>query len=189
MLLLFLVLDPIGNIPCFLAVLRGVSPARRRTVIIRELFIALAVLLIFMFAGKYILILLKISQSSLGIAGGIVLFLISIKMIFAGSAEIFPNSLDGEPLVVPLAVPFVAGPSAITAVILLMAQEPAQWLEWLIAPIFAWILSGLILLFSERIGRLTGDRILVAAERLMGMLLSVVSVQMLVTGIRQSFSL
>ena len=188
-MLLFLVLDPIGNIPCFLAVLRGVSPERRRLVIIRELFIALAVLLIFMFAGKYILILLKISQSSLGIAGGIVLFLIAIKMIFAGSAEIFPNSLDGEPLVVPLAVPFVAGPSAITAVILLMAQEPAQWLEWLIALICAWILSGLILLFSEKIGHITGDRILIAVERLMGMLLSVVSVQMLVTGIRQSFSL
>lgn len=182
-------MDPIGNIPCFLAVLRNVSPDRRRIVIIRELLIALAVLFLFMFTGKYILILLKISQSSLGIAGGIVLFLIAIKMIFAGSAELFPNTLEGEPLVVPLAVPFVAGPSAITAVILLMAQEPSHWFEWLIALVCAWVLSGLILLFSERIGRFTGDRILIAVERLMGMLLSVVSVQMLVTGIRQSFSL
>jgi len=187
--LLFLVLDPIGNIPCFLGVLKGVNPDRRGAIIVRELLIALIILIIFMFTGKYILKLLQISQSSLGIAGGIVLFLIAIKMIFSGSTEIFANSTEGEPLIVPLAVPFVAGPSATAAVILMMAREPSRWVEWLVSLICAWVMSSAILLFSERIGRLAGNRILIAIERLMGMLLTVVSVEMLVTGIRQSFPL
>jgi multiple antibiotic resistance protein len=186
-ILLFLVIDPIGNIPCYLSVLKGVDPARRRAVVIRELLIALVILIMFMFTGKYILKLLQISQSSLGIAGGIVLFLIAIKMIFSGSTEIFANSTDGEPLVVPLAVPFVAGPSAITTVILMMAKDSSLWGEWLVSLVIAWFLSGLILLFSEKIGQLLGNRVLIATERLMGMLLTVVSVEMLVTGIRQSF--
>lgn len=187
--LLFLILDPLGNIPCFLSVLRDVSPDRRRTIIIRELFIALIILLIFMFSGRYILRLLQISQSSLGIAGGIVLFLIAIRMIFSGSAEMLADHPDGEPLVVPLAVPLVAGPSAIAAVILMMAREPSRWVEWLAALICAWALTAVILLFSEKIGRLAGDRTLMAMERLMGLMLTVVSVEMLVTGIRQAFSL
>ena len=187
--LLFLILDPIGNIPCFLVVLKEISPDRRRAIIIRELFIALILLIVFMFTGKYILKLLQISQSSLDIAGGIILFLIAIKMIFSGATEIFVNSTEGEPLVVPLAVPFIAGPSAITAVILIMAQEPSRWDEWLVSLLCAWALSAAILLFSERIGRLVDNRVLTAIERLMGMLLTVVAVEIFVTGIRQSFSL
>lgn len=185
--LLFLIFDPIGNIPCFLVVLKEISPDKRRAIIIRELLIALILLIVFMFTGKYILKLLQISQSSLGIAGGIILFLIAIKMIFSGATEIFVNSTEGEPLVVPLAVPFIAGPSAITAVILIMAQEPSRWDEWLVSLLCAWALSAAILLFSERIGRLVDNRVLTAIERLMGMLLTVVSIEIFVTGIRQSF--
>jgi len=187
--LLFLVLDPLGNIPFFVSGLKDVAPDRRSVVIMRELLIALLILMVFMFTGQHILNLLHVSQSSLGIAGGIVLFLIAIKMVFSRASEIFTSDADGEPFVVPLAVPLVAGPSAITAVILLMAREPSRWLEWTVALICAWAASGVILLFSGIIGRIAGNRILIATERLMGMLLAVVSVEMIVTGIRQAFSL
>ena len=187
--LLFLVLDPLGNVPCYLSVLKHVDSSKRQAIIIRESLIALAILMLFMFTGKYILRLLHVSQSSLGIAGGIVLFLIALKMIFASSSEMFIGDDAGEPLVVPLAVPLVAGPSSISAVILLMAREPARWFEWGTALLAAWGLSAIILLFSEKIGRIAGDRILLAVERLMGILLTVVSVEMIIIGIRQSFGL
>ena len=187
--LLFIVLDPIGNIPCYLSVLKDVDCTKRQAIIVRESLIALAILMLFMFTGKYILQLLQVSQSSLGIAGGIVLFLIAIKMIFSSSSELFANHSEKEPLVVPLAVPLVAGPSSISAVILMMAREPTRWIDWLIALICAWMISGIILLFSEKIGRFAGNRALVAVERLMGILLTVVSVEMIIVGIRQSFCL
>jgi len=95
--LLFLIMDPFANVPIFLGLLKSVPVQRRRTIIIRELLIALFILLLFMFLGQYILQLLQISESSLGVAGGVVLFLISLKMIFSGSEDIFTNTPDGEP--------------------------------------------------------------------------------------------
>ena len=187
-ILLFLILDPVGNIPAFVCILQAVPPTRRKPVIVRELLIALLILILFLFFGRYVLTLLQISQSSLGIAGGIILFLIAVKMIFAGAAAVFPNTTEGEPLIVPLAVPFIAGPSAMTAVIVLMARDPARWPEWLAALICAWLASSVILLFSELLARLLGHKILTAAERLMGMLLTMVAVEMFLNGIHQAFS-
>ena len=186
-LLLFLVLDPVGNIPLFLCTLKKIDPARHKTIIIRELCIALCVLMLFLFAGRYILSVLQISQPSLGIAGGIIIFLIAIKMIFSGSEKMFGDAPEGEPFVVPLAIPLIAGPSAMTIVILLMAREPSRWLEWLIALVCAWTITGIILLFSSRLSQLLGNRGLTALERLMGLLLTTVAVEMFITGIRQSF--
>lgn len=187
--LLFLIMDPLGNVPIFLSILKSVAPERRRFIIIRELLIALLILLIFMFTGKYILALLQVSESSLGVAGGVVLFIISLKMIFKGSAEIFSNTPDSEPLMVPLAVPLLAGPSAIAAVILIMAQAPERWLDWGVALIVAWSLTGIILLFSEKLARNVGNRALMAIERLMGILLTLVATNMIIDGIKQSFGL
>jgi len=186
-LILFLVMDPMGNIPCFLSILKDVEPKRRKFIVIRELFVALVVLVFFMFAGQYFLKLLRVTQSSLSIAGGIILFLIAIKLIFYGSARIFENDTVGEPLVVPLAIPLIAGPSAIAMVILFMAHNPEKWLQWLTALICAWAISGAILIFSEIIGRVLGNRILAAVERLTGMLLAVVSVEMFVSAVRNTF--
>ena len=132
-LLLFLVMDPVGNIPVFLCVLRKVDPDRQRKVILRELFIALIVLTLFLFTGRYILTILGISEPSLSIAGGIILFLIAIRMIFSDSERAFGASLHEEPFIVPLAIPLIAGPSAMTTVLLLMAREPWRWMEWLAA--------------------------------------------------------
>ncbi|HJP12127.1 MAG TPA: MarC family protein [Gammaproteobacteria bacterium] len=187
--LLFLIMDPIGNVPLFLSTLKNVPIERRRKIIIRELLIALLVLLFFMFIGKYILQLLQIAQSSLGIAGGIMLFIIAIKMIFPGRGNLFYHSDDMEPLVVPLAVPLIAGPSAIAAVILMMAQEPSRWLEWMVALVVAWLIAGIILVSSETLGRRLGVRALLAIERLMGILLMLVSVDLILDGIKQTFNI
>jgi multiple antibiotic resistance protein len=186
-LLLFLVIDPLGNIPVFLSVLKNIDRRRHRHIIVRELCIGLSVLMVFLFAGQYILAILGISQSSLGIAGGIILFLIAVKMIFAGSEHIFESAVDGEPFIVPLAIPSIAGPSATATVILVMARNPARWYEWLIALLGAWTISGIILLLSDRLSRFLGHRGLIAIERLMGMILTTVAVEMFIHGIRQSF--
>jgi multiple antibiotic resistance protein len=186
-LLLFLVLDPLGNVPIFLAVLKQVDRARQRAIIVRELAIALGILVVFLFAGRYLLALLQISQSSLGIAGGIILFLIAIRMIFSDIEDIFGHSPDGEPFVVPLAVPLIAGPSAMTTVMLLTAREPARWLDWLLALVVAWLASGAILYYSKGLDRVLGLKVLVAIERLMGLVLTTVAVEMFISGIRQAF--
>jgi multiple antibiotic resistance protein len=187
--LLFLIMDPFANVPIFLGLLKNVPESRRRIIIIRELLIALFVLLLFMFSGQYILQLLQISESSLGVAGGVVLFLISLKMIFSGSEDIFTNTPDGEPLVVPLAIPLIAGPSAIAAVILIMANDPNRWVDWGIALVVAWSLVGLILIFSEKFSRHISHKAFAAIERLMGILLTIIAVDMILDGIKKAFGI
>ena len=184
--LLFLVIDPIGNIPLFLGVLKNVDEERHKKIILRELIIGFVVLLAFLLFGRYILILLQISETALSIAGGIVLFMIAIKMVFKGSEKIFEGNLDSEPFIVPLAVPLIAGPSAMASVMLLVAREPKRMPEWIIALVFAWFISGIILYFSDYLSKLLRKRALTAVERLMGMVLTTVAVQMLITGIRES---
>ena len=187
--LLFLIMDPFANIPIFLALLKNVPASRRRIIIIRELLIALFILLLFMFSGQYILQLLQISESSLGVAGGVVLFLISLKMIFSGSEDIFTNTPEGEPFVVPLAIPLIAGPSTIAAVILIMANDPNRWVDWGIALVMAWSLVGLILIFSEKFSRHISHKAFAAIERLMGILLTIIAIDMILDGIKKAFGI
>jgi len=182
-ILLFLVMDPMGNVPLFVTLLAGVEPRRARWIVVRELLIALVVLTLFLFGGRTILDVLRVSEPALSIAGGVVLFLIAIKMIFASAGEIFKERPGGEPFVVPLAVPLVAGPSAAATVLLLMARDPTRWLDWLIALFCAWVLAGAILLCATWLSRLLGERGLNAVERLMGMLLTTVAVQMFLSGL------
>ena len=188
-LLLIIIMDPIGNVPVFLSILKNIPIERRRKIIIRELFIALAVLLFFMFVGRYLLQMLEIEQSSLGIAGGIILFIIAIRMIFPGTKPMFSHNETTEPLIVPLAVPMLAGPSAIAAVILFMAQEPNRWVEWTFVVFIACLISGVILVSSETLGRKLGNRALIAIERLMGIILVMVSVDFILDGIKQTFNI
>ncbi len=186
--LLFLVLDPIGNVPLFLCALRRVPKKRRKYVLVREQLIGLTILVGFLFLGRLILQALQISECSLGMAGGIVLFMISIRMVFGSSGDMFGKDEDDrEPFIVPLAVPFIAGPSALTTVILFMSREPARWLEWLGALLCAWLLSSMILFGSRRLLRIFGDRGIAAMERLAGMLLAAVSVELFVQGVKQVF--
>ena len=183
-LLLFLVMDPIGNIPVFLSTLKNVEKKRRKFVILRELIIALLVLIGFMFGGRYVLQALQISDPSLTIAGGIILFLIALRMIFPGFRGGNGEEIDGEPLIVPLAIPLVAGPSAMATVMLMMSQDPTRWRDWLIALTAAWFVSGVILLLANALSRFLGKRGLVAIERLMGMILITISVQMMLGGVK-----
>ena len=187
--LLIIIMDPIGNVPVFLSILKNIPVERRRKIIIRELLIALFVLLFFLFIGRFILQSLQISESSLGIAGGIMLFLIAIKMIFPGASAMTTHDEIIEPLVVPLAIPLIAGPSAIAAVILLMAQEPNMWHEWALAVVVACFISGVILVSAETLAQKLGERALLAIERLMGILLMLVSVDLILDGIKQTFNI
>ncbi|HEX7342154.1 MAG TPA: YhgN family NAAT transporter [Rhodanobacteraceae bacterium] len=184
-ILLFLVMDPMGNIPFFLSLLKDVPPKRRRFVMVRELLIALGVLLAFLICGKYILQLLQLKQESVSIAGGIVLFLIAIRMVFppADGGGIFGKTAGGEPFIVPLAIPGVAGPSAMAALLLFTTAQPGRILEWGVALVLAWLATSAILLCSTYLFKLMGESVLMALEKVMGMLLIALSVQMFLQGI------
>jgi multiple antibiotic resistance protein len=187
-MLLFLVMDPFGNIPLFMAALKNVDQARHTRIIIRELVIALVVLVVFLFAGQYLLRALQISEPALTAAGGTVLLLIAIRMIFPGRGGLSEEVTTGEPFIVPLAVPYVAGPSAMATVLLIMSREPGRWPEWLAALAISWFVTGLIISVSGLFTRVLGKRGLIALERLMGMLLVAVAIQMLMTGIAKFVS-
>ena len=182
-LTLLLIMDPLGNIPLFLSVLKTVeNESRRRKILIRELFFALLVLLLFLFAGEYLLQWLNLRQEAVRIAGGIVLFLISLRMIFPNEKGIMGEMPEGEPFFVPLAVPLLAGPSTLAMLILLARSEPERIFEWLAAVLGAWVVTSLIMLSSSKLSKLFGKRGLIAVERLMGMVLVAISVQMLMDG-------
>ncbi|MFO7339745.1 MAG: YhgN family NAAT transporter [Lysobacteraceae bacterium] len=182
-LLLFLILDPLGNVPVFLSVLKPLPPQRQRVVLVRELLIALVVLMLFLWFGQYALELMHLRQESVAIAGGIVLFLIGIRMIFPRPEGLMGEIPDGEPFIVPLAIPLVAGPSGMAAVMLMGSNEPGRLWEWSLALLLAWAGTAVILLAAPVLYRLLGRRALTAIERLMGMLLVAISVQMLLDGL------
>jgi MarC family membrane protein len=184
--ILLLVMDPVGNIPLFVALLRPVEPGRRTLVIFRECAIAFVVLLVFVFFGNSILRLLGLSGSSLNIAGGLILFLIALRMIFRRPDGLFGDVISGEPFIVPLAIPSITGPTAIATVILMVSRAPQRMLEWVAAATVAMLITLSLLLFAERISKLIGERSLLAFERLMGLILTAIAVEMLLQGI-QSF--
>lgn len=188
-ILLFLVFDPLGNIPFYLSALRQVAPERVRIVILRELVIALGILVVFLFAGERILAALGISGPALTVSGGVILFLIAVRMIFPSADASTQEQVEGEPFIVPLAVPYIAGPSAMATVILLMSRAPARWLEWLGALVMAWAATAIILFAATTLRRFLGKRGLIAMERLMGMVLIAIATQMLLDGLHQALRL
>ncbi|MBN1588760.1 MAG: MarC family protein [Pirellulales bacterium] len=182
-LLLFLVMDPFGNIPFFLPLLRHIPAERRRQVLARELIFALAILVFFLLCGSSVMKLLAIDDSSVGIAGGVVLFLIAVKMIFGETDQLFTHAGDREPFIVPLATPYVAGPSAIATVLLLMARNPSRWPIWLAAVFVAWLGVSVVLMASNGLHAFLKDRVLLAIERLMGLILALLAVNMFLKGV------
>lgn len=182
--ILLLVMDPIGNIPLFVALLKPVDPARRARIIVRECAIAFGVLILFVISGTLILDLLGLSGPSLSIAGGVILFLIALRMIFRRPEGVFGDAIDGEPFIVPLAIPSIAGPTAIATVVLLVSQAPQRMLEWSAVITIAALITLLVLLAAERIAKLVGERGLLAFERLMGLILTAIAVEMLLRGIQ-----
>jgi MarC family membrane protein len=182
-ILLLLITDPLGNIPIFANALRHVAPERRAFVILREVLIAFLLLLAFMFVGDGFLRVMNLSELSLQIAGAVILFLIALRMIFpSGHPEAEP--LQGEPLIVPLAIPALAGPSALATVLLLVSQAPARRMEWVAALCVTMAVCAVVLVLAERIQRVLGDRLVMAFERLMGLILVAISMEMLLRGIK-----
>ena len=191
-LLLFLVMDPFGNVPLFLAVLKPVAPERRRRVVAREMLIALGFLLIFLFGGRYLIELLGLNEATMTVAGGVILFLIALRMVFPPPGGAFTHDVaegGDDPFIVPLAVPFVAGPSALASVLFIMSHDPARWPEGLAAVLLAWAITGAVLIMSADLSRLLKRRGLVAMERLMGMVLIAIATGMVMSGIEEFFAL
>ena len=188
-ILLLLVLDPLGSLPVFIPIMRGVAPERRRVVALREVGIAFAVLFAFMFFGEAFLRVMRLSERSLEVAGGVILLIIAIRMIFSAEGGVYGGAAEGnkEPLIFPLAVPLLAGPSAMATVLLLASRQPSLVLEWVAALACAMAVSGMVLLLCDRIRRLIGDSVVAAIEKLMGLVLTAIAVEMILAGLKRYF--
>lgn len=189
-ILLFLIMDPLGNLPIFMSALKHLEPRRRQVVLVRELLIALLIMLIFLVAGEQILAFLNLRTEAVSISGGIILFLIAVKMIFpskdGNSAGL---SADEEPFLVPLAIPLVAGPSILAALMLLSHQYTNSLPYLMIALFIAWGGSSAILLMSNLFLRILGKKGVDALERLMGLILVMLAIQMVLEGIHSYMKL
>jgi len=184
MVLLFIVVDPFGNIPFVLALLKDQDAKSFRKIVLREILIAYGILLAFFFQGNLILHYLGIREASISVAGGIILFIISIHMIFKGSSEVFTSEYGNDPIFVPIAMPYIAGPSAIATVMLIHSKLEGEWLVGLWALSLVMIINATLFVFSRSVGKLLGKRGLKALDRLMGMLLNLISVNMILNGIQ-----
>jgi len=192
LVLLLLVLDPFGSLPIFISVLQNVAPERRRRVVLREAVIAFAVLLAFMVAGDSFLRLMHLSERSLEVAGGVILLIIAVRMIFSSGAQIYASdAADGgaprEPFIFPLAVPLLAGPSAMATVLLLASRQPEKLTQWVAAVTVAMLVCATVMLAANRIRRLLGPSVVSAVEKLMGLVLTAIAVEMILAGLKRYF--
>ncbi len=183
--LLFLVLDPLGNLPLASSLLQQVEPKRRIPVVLRECAIAYVILVAFMFGGRQFLELMHLSEISLSIAGGVILFMVAIRMVFKSPEGVLGETIASEPFIVPLAIPLIAGPSALATVMLMVSRDPAKLGLWITALTAAMLVTALLLALSKRIEKLLGKRAMEAVERLMGLILTAIAIEMLLGGIRQ----
>jgi len=187
-ILLLLVLDPLGSLPVFIPLMRDVAPARRTRVAVREVLIAFGVLFAFMFFGDVFLRVMRLSERSLEVAGGVILLMVAIRMIFSVEGGVYGTPDGKEPFIFPLAVPLLAGPSAMATVLLLASRQPDQLMSWVGALCGAMAVSGAVLLLCERIRKLLGDSVVAALEKLMGLVLTAIAVEMILAGLKQYFT-
>jgi MarC family membrane protein len=189
--LLLLVLDPFGALPIFVSVMRRVAPERRLRVALRESAIAFGILLGFMLMGGWFLELMSLSQRSLEVAGGVILLIIALRMVFGGSATMYGGDEDGtprEPFIFPLAVPLLAGPSAMATVLLLASSQPQKLTLWMAALLLAMAISCIVLLAADGLRRVLGAPMIAAIEKLMGLVLSALAVEMILAGLKRYFA-
>lgn len=185
-ILLILVTDPFGGVPLFVSALSSVPPERRWKVVVRECTIAFLILLLFMFFGRHFMSALQLSDAALRIGGGMILFLIALRMVFPQPGGIFGDiDHSHEPFIVPLAIPALAGPSALATVLLFSSDSRADVMVHLAALIVVAIVWLIVLLSAERMQRLLGERTMIAFERLMGLILTAMSVEMLLAGLKE----
>ncbi|MFH1687403.1 MAG: MarC family protein [bacterium] len=182
---LFLIMDPFGNIPIFLSVLEVVPPQRRRKVLVRELLLALVIIVLFVFGGKFVMSFLGLRQESVSMAGGIILFLIALRMVFPARKMEPSDTVESEPLLVPLAVPLITGPSLLAVLLLFSTGAIGRSIELLMAASIAWSATFVVLVSSTFLYGVLTKRGLIAIERLMGMILVAVAVQLFLDGLSQ----
>jgi len=183
-ILLILITDPLGNIPLFIGALKRVKPERQSFVILRECLISFAVLLLFMFYGRHILSVLNLTDDILRISGGVILFLIALKMIFPDGGTKQGEEDDAvEPFIVPIAIPLISGPSAMATAMLIAGSNPRRMPEWIGALALTIFVTFVVFRLSTWIQRRLGDQVITAMERLMGLILTAVSIEMLLHGI------
>ena len=188
LVLLLLVLDPFGSLPIFISVMRNVEPSRRTRVALRESALAFAVLLGFMLTGQWFLSLMRLSERSLEVAGGVILLIIAVRMIFASGGEVYASHGEArEPLIFPLAVPLLAGPSAMATVLLLASRQPERLMTWVGALTVAMVVSAVVLLGADRIRKWIGSSMVSAIEKLMGLVLTAIAVEMILAGLKRYF--
>ena len=186
-ILLLLVLDPLGSLPIFIPIMRNVAPERRRRVALREVSIAFSVLFAFMFFGDGFLRVMRLSERSLEVAGGVILLMVAIRMIFSQGGGVYGVPEGKEPFIFPLAVPLLAGPSAMATVLLLASRQPTRVMEWIAALSCAMLVSGTVLMLCDRIRRWIGDSVVSALEKLMGLVLTAIAVEMILAGLKRYF--
>jgi MarC family membrane protein len=183
-ILLILITDPLGNIPLFISALRQVRAERRRVVIFREVLIAFTALLVFMVFGKHFLSVLHLTDQALSVAGGVILLLIAIRMIFPEhGTRLGDDEHKEEPFIVPIAIPLIAGPSAMATVLLLSSREPGRMFEWIGALSISMAVTAVVFALSTRLQKTLGEQAITALERLMGLVLTAISVEMLLSGV------
>lgn len=185
---LFLVLDPLGNLPLFITLLGKLPAARRRRIVLRESLIAFLILLSFMLMGQGFLNAIHLSERSLEVAGGVILFMVAIRMVFPGPTGMFGEIGEKEPFIFPLAIPLIAGPSALATVLVLASRQPTQVIEWIAALSCAMLVSVVVLLSASRLHKLLGDSVVSGIEKLMGLILTAISVEMILAGVKRYFA-
>lgn len=184
-ILLLLVTDPFGNVPIFVSALANVPQHRRWRVVVRECAIAFFLLLIFMFFGRHFLAALQLSEVALRIGGGVILFLIALRMVFPQPGGVLGDvESDHEPFIVPLAIPALAGPSALATVLLFSSNNSTEVILHVAALSAVAVIWLIVLVSAERMQQALGPRVMTAFERLMGLILTAMSVEMLLAGIR-----
>jgi MarC family membrane protein len=184
-ILLILVIDPFGNVPLVVSALASTPSERHVRIVLRECLIAYGLLLVFLFGGQAFLALMHLSETSLTIAGGVILFLIALRMVFSHPEGVFGAASGSEPFIVPLAIPAIAGPSALATVMLMASRDPAHSSVWALALTGAMAVTTLTLIAAGWLQRLLGDRVIRAFERLMGLVLTAVAVEMLLGGLKE----
>ena len=187
LILLLLVLDPLGGLPIYIPIMNSVPKERRRRVALREASIAFAVLLGFMFGGEAFLRVMHLSERSLEVAGGVILLMVAIRMIFGAEGGVYGTPEGREPFIFPLAVPLLAGPSAMATVLLLASRQPERMLEWVGAVSAAMAVCGVVLLAADRLRRLLGASMVAAIEKLMGLVLMAIATEMILAGLKRYF--
>ncbi|EKE01170.1 MAG: multiple antibiotic resistance (MarC)-related protein [uncultured bacterium] len=188
-ILLVFIMNPLGNLPFFISTLKPINPKRHTPIIVRETFFAYLMLVFFMFFGQFFLRSIQITEQALGISGGIILFIIAIRMIFPEENRNSVKPSTHEPFFVPLAIPMTAGPGALTTVMLLSTTQPEKKFTWIVAITIASIIVGAILIGGRYLSKFLGERGLIALERLSGMMLTAMAVQMFLSGVNAYFRL